>query len=223
MAVAKAGNPPTLLPQPHPTVNPRSIPVLLLAAVCAGLLAGCNSLPKFYTVGVDAITARADLGGASYLLIARDPGTYRDPQLHQIAVMCVRTALEGRGLYEAPPNTRPDLILELDYGRGNSIRLGPNGTAQEVYLQLSARLNPGDGATARGPEIWNVRSSVIDETTRAVLILPILAAVAADHAGSETVTKHEFTISDQSASVAQIRATLGLDKLAAASSGKSGP
>ncbi len=191
---------------------------LTIAAAFLGLLAGCKTLPRYYSVGVDAITAQPDLGGTSYLLVSRDPSAYRDPALHGIAVMCVKAALEGRGLYEAPRNSRPDLILELDYGRGNSIRLGPNGTTQEVYLSLSARRNPGEGATNRGEEIWNVRSSIIDETTRAVVILPILAAVAADHAGSETGVKQEFSISDQSPAVTQITTTLGLDKMP-----KSGP
>lgn len=199
-------------------VNFRSPPVLILGAALLGLLAGCKSLPRYYSVGVDAITARPELGGTSYLLVAHDPSAYRDPALHGIAVMCVKAALEGRGLYEAPANSRPDLILELDYGRGNSIKLGPGGTTQEIYLTLSARLNPGEGATNRGAEVWNVRASILDETTRAVVILPILAAVAADHAGTETGVKQEFSISDQSPSVAQVAATLGLDRM-----GKSGP
>lgn len=187
--------------------------VLVCSAALTGLLAGCKSLPRYYSVGVDAITARPEIGGTSYLLVAQDPSSYRDPALHGIAVMCVKAALEGRGLYEAPRNSRPDLIIELDYGRGNSIKLGPKGTTQEIYLTLSARLNPGESATARGEEIWNVRSSIIDETTRAIVILPILAAVAADRAGTETGVKQEFFISDQSASVAQVTATLGIDKL----------
>ncbi|HEY0967345.1 MAG TPA: hypothetical protein VGD88_08155 [Opitutaceae bacterium] len=192
----------------------RFSPVLVICAALSGLLVGCKTLPRYYAVGVDAITARPELGGTSYLLIAQDPSAYRDPALHGIAVMCVKAALEGRGLYEAPRNSRPDLIIEMDYGRGNSIRLGPNGTTQEIYLSLSSRLNPGEGATRRGEEIWNVRASILDETTRAVVILPILAAVAADHAGTETGVKQEFSISDQSPTVAQITATLGLDKLA---------
>jgi hypothetical protein len=193
-------------------------PALLIAAALVGLFAGCKTLPRFYSVGVDAITARPDLGGVSYLLIVRDPSAYRDPGLHGIAVMCVKAALEGRGLFDAPPNSRPDLIIELDYGRGNSIKLGPSGTTQEIYLSLSARLNPGEGATTRGAEVWNVRSSILDETSRAVVIMPILAAVAADHAGSETGVKQEFSISDQAPTVAQITATLALDRLS-----KSGP
>ena len=63
-----------------------------------------------------------------------------------------------------------------------------------------------------------MRSSILDETSRAVVIMPILAAVAADHAGSETGVKQEFSISDQAPTVAQITATLGLDRLS-----KSGP
>ncbi|GAB1489664.1 hypothetical protein MASR2M8_21170 [Opitutaceae bacterium] len=194
-------------------VKSRLSPVLVICAALSGLLVGCKTLPRYYSVGVDAITARPELGGTSYLLIAQDPSAYRDPALHNIAVMCVKAALEGRGLHEAPHNSRPDLILELDYGRGNSIRLGPNGSTQEIYLSLSARLNPGENATRRGEEIWNVRASIIDETTRAVVILPILAAIAADHAGTETGVKQEFAISDQSPSVTQITTTLGFDKL----------
>lgn len=178
-----------------------------------GLLAGCQSLPKHYDVAVDAITAQPDLGGVSYLLISRDPSAYRDPMLHNITVACVKAALEGRGLYEAPPNTRPDLILELDYGRGNSIRLSPDGTnTQEVYLSLSARLNPGDTGT-RGLEIWNVRASIHDESSKAIVIMPVLSAVAAEHAATETGVKQEYSISDRSPSITQITTALGIEEL----------
>lgn len=180
--------------------------------LCTGLLAllaGCGSMPTYFRVGVDAITAQPDVAGLSYRLVAKEATAYQDPDVHRLAQACVVSALETRGMFRAPPNSRPDLIIELDYGLGNSIRISARGSTQETYLSLSARINSGD-ATSRGPEVWNVRASMAEETARLVVVLPVLASVAADHAGLETVTKQEIKVSDQSEGVVMIRKTLGI-------------
>lgn len=187
-------------------------PPLLLGFLSIGVLlavAGCASFPTFFHVGVDAITARSDVTGTSYRLVAKDATTYQDPDLHKLAQACVVAALETRGMFQAPGGSRPDLFIELDYGRGNSIRISARGSTQETYLSLSARVNIDNPAT-RGPELWNVRATMADESGRLVVILPVLASVAADHAGLETVTKKELKVSDQSPGVAMIRKTIGL-------------
>ncbi len=185
------------------------LPIWLLFASLAGLFSGCGSLPTYFRVGVDAITAQPDIAGLSYRLVAKDATTYQDPEIHKLAQACVIAALETRGMFRAPPNTRPDLLIELDYGLGNSIRVSARGSTQETYLSLSARINTGDGTT-RGPEVWNVRAAMAEETARLVVVLPVLASVAADHAGLETVTKQEIKVSDQSEGVVMIRRTLGI-------------
>jgi hypothetical protein len=185
------------------------LPNWILCVVLGAFLPGCANLPTYFRVGVDAITAQPDVAGLSYQLVTKDATTYQDPEVHKLAQACVIAALETRGMFRAPPNTRPDLLIELDYGLGNSIRISSRGSTQETFLSLSARINSGD-ATSRGPEVWNVRASMAEETARLVVVLPVLAAVAADHAGLETVTKQELRISDQSEGVVMIRNTLGI-------------
>lgn len=171
--------------------------------------AGCVSFPTYFLVGVDAITARSEVTGLSYRLVSKDATTYQDPEIHKLAQACVLAALETRGMFQAPLNTRPDLFVELDYGRGNSIRISARGSTQETYLSLSARMNIDDPAT-RGPEVWNVRATMADESGRLAVILPVLASVAADHAGLETVSKKELKVSDQAPGVVMIRKTIGI-------------
>lgn len=181
--------------------------LLILGVVLTA--AGCGSFPTFFHVGVDAITARTDVSGTSYRLVAKEATAYQDPDVHKLAQACVVAALETRGLFQAPAGSRPDLFIELDYGRGNSIRISARGSTQETYLTLSARVNI-DSPTTRGPELWNVRATMADESGRLAVILPVLASVAADHAGLETVTKKELKVSDQSPGVVMIRKTIGL-------------
>lgn len=190
----------------------RRLPSLLLWITCTGfatLAAGCASFPSYFLVGVDAITAQPEVAGLSYRLVAKEATAYQDPDVHKLAQACVIAALETRGMFRAPPNTRPDLLVELDYGRGNSIRISARGSTQETYMSLSARVNVDD-PTARGPEVWNVRASMADESARIAVLLPVLASVAADHAGLETSIKKEVKVSDQSPGVAMIRKTLGI-------------
>ncbi len=185
--------------------------VALLCAGLAGLGAGCQSLRStYFNVGVDAITAQPDTAGLSYRLLTKEANAYQDPAAHKLIEACVIAALASRGLYQAPDNTRPDLLIEIDYGVGTSIRLSGHGNAtHEIYLSLSARMNPGD-TLARGPEVWNVRTSINEETSKLIVIMPVLASVAADYAGIETINKQTLRVSDQSPGVVLVRSNLGL-------------
>jgi hypothetical protein len=185
------------------------LPLWILLAGFASVFAGCANMPTYFRVGVDAITAQPDTTGLSYRLVAKDATTYQDPDVHKLAQACVVAALESRGMFQAPPNTRPDLIIELDYGQGNSIRISSRGSTQETFLSLSARIYTGDPAT-RGPEVWNVRAAMAEETARILVVIPVLASVAADHAGLETLNKQELKVSDQSEGVVMIRKTIGI-------------
>lgn len=167
-------------------------------------------LPTYFQVGVDAITAQPDTAGLSYRLLTKEANAYQDPAAHKLIEACVISALRSRGMFQAPANTRPDLLIEIDYGVGNSIRINGFGSAtQEIYLALSARQNPGNSPT-RGAEVWNVRTSINEETSKLIVIMPVLASVAADYAGTETVFKQNLKVSDQSDGVVLVRSNLGL-------------
>ncbi len=91
--------------------------LLLLAGFC---LAGCGGT-KTYTVQVDAIsaptaTAEPASPAQSYHIRTSNPRIDGDSLRYQEVADYVRTALSGRGLYEAPSADKADLIIDIDYG-----------------------------------------------------------------------------------------------------------
>jgi hypothetical protein len=92
----------------------------LAAALIAWGLAGCDTARK-YTVQVDAIAAPARAGqpsgpGVSYHIRHGDPLRDQDSLRYQEVADYVRTALSGRGMYEAPSAEKADVIIEIQYG-----------------------------------------------------------------------------------------------------------
>jgi hypothetical protein len=84
------------------------------------LLSGCATN---HLVQVDSL-ARPRIGTASYVLKASGPLTEIDSLRAQELAGQVRTALARRGMFEAPPNITPDVVVELDCGV-NSLPLKP--------------------------------------------------------------------------------------------------
>lgn len=97
----------------------RAVPVVLLAAFAA-LGGGCNS-SNSYAVKVDAIAkkdlpAGASAEGQSFKIKSKNPAVGEENLRYREAAEYVKTALSGRGLYEAPNADKADVIVELDYG-----------------------------------------------------------------------------------------------------------
>lgn len=78
-------------------------------------LVGCNSAPT-YQVKVDAISKPKTAQKQSYALKSKDPRLGEENLRYKEAADFVRTALSGKGLYEAPNAEAADMIVELDYG-----------------------------------------------------------------------------------------------------------
>jgi hypothetical protein len=193
----------------HP-MNPsrnltRSIAILagFLVLICAG---GCASFKPTRDVAVDAISDPAAGTAQSFRLVPKDPAAARDPSVHNLALSAANIALSSRGLYEAPSSSRPDILVEIDYGLGNSIPL-PNGPAVvEKFLQLSARRYREDAPPpGRGEEIWNVRTSVADPGTAVLNSLPVLAAVAAEYLARDTHGEQTIKLTDDSPIIARFK------------------
>lgn len=91
----------------------RSLPLPL--AVLAAFWAGCSSTPS-YQVKVDAISKPAAPRTQSYTLKSKDPRLGEENLRYKEAADFVRTALSGKGLYEAPNEDSADMVVELDYG-----------------------------------------------------------------------------------------------------------
>lgn len=190
--------------------SPTQVLAFLSLLGVALLWSGCRSRVSNYDVWVDALTAQPGTGGTSFRLVSSDPTAYRDPEVHSLIERCVAAALETRGLFIAPPNVAPELLVAIDYGTGNSVRLGARGPLQEIFLSISARKNPGDRSEERGEEMWNVRVSMANDQARLIVVGPVLASVAADHAGTDTAGKQEIRVSDQAPGVTMVRRTLGI-------------
>lgn len=77
------------------------------------VLTGCQDI---YDVKVDAINNPQKPTGNSYVLEVQDPSGGVDKELGVQTVVSVKSALAARGLYEAPANTRPDMVINLEYG-----------------------------------------------------------------------------------------------------------
>jgi len=92
----------------------------IFGAVSALCLAGCSTTT--YVVKVDAISKPASVTGAtiaspqSYRIKSKNPALGEESLRYREAADLVKTALSGKGLYEAPSTEKADMIVELDYG-----------------------------------------------------------------------------------------------------------
>jgi hypothetical protein len=87
----------------------------LLLAGLAISLGGCAST---YEVKVDSLAKPNADQAISYEIHNKNPLVADDSLRYKEAAGYVKTALSGRGMYESPPNTKPDVVVDLDYGIG---------------------------------------------------------------------------------------------------------
>jgi hypothetical protein len=100
---------------PDPQVRTR-FPICF--ALFASLLSGCVTS---YRVKVDSL-AKPDANAISYSLRNASSTDKGDSLRYREAADMVRTALSGRGLYEASANLVPDVIVDVDYGVASLVR-----------------------------------------------------------------------------------------------------
>lgn len=97
--------------------SPPSPRFLLSAAAVAlaGFVGGCKTAS--YEVKVDAVAKREVASEPqSYKIKSKNPAVGEENLRYMEAVDYVKTALSGKGLYEAPSDEKADMIVELDYG-----------------------------------------------------------------------------------------------------------
>lgn len=88
-------------------------------SLSATLVVGCHSTS--YEVKVDAVAKHDDRVGApteaqSYKIKSKNPAMGEENLRYLEAADYVKTALSGKGMYEAPTDETADVIVELDYG-----------------------------------------------------------------------------------------------------------
>src|SRR5258706_15067276 len=85
------------------------------AVAVLALLSACST-SSTYKVKVDAITKPVPTDAQSFKLKSKDPRLGEENLRYREAAEFVKTALSGKGLYEAPSEDKADMIVELDYG-----------------------------------------------------------------------------------------------------------
>ena len=108
------------------------------AALVIFYAAGCST-SKTYKVKVDAITKPAPSTAQSYKLKSKDPRLGEENLRYREAAEFVKTALSGKGLYEAPSEDRADMIVELDYGM-DAPRSKMERVSTPVYAQVGGNV-----------------------------------------------------------------------------------
>ncbi len=106
----------------------------LVAAVL--LLSGCASS---YEVKVDSLAKPKAESGISYEIKNRNPLVADDSLRYKEAANMVKTALSGKGMYEAPLNTKPDIVVDLDYGVGPP-QMRRETVSEPVYITIPGQI-----------------------------------------------------------------------------------
>ena len=109
---------------------------IFFTAGLVALLAGCAT--SRYDVKVDAISKPTPAATQSYKLKSKDPRLGEENLRYHEAAEYVKTALSGKGLYEAPSEEKADMIVELDYGMD-----APRTKAERVSVPVYAQVGGG--------------------------------------------------------------------------------
>ena len=86
-----------------------------LCLLAFGLLAAAGCTSNTYNVKINAIANEAKESGESYRIVTKNGGDPQTDLRTREAVEYVKTALSGRGLYEAPNPESADMVVEIDY------------------------------------------------------------------------------------------------------------
>lgn len=133
----------------------------------------------------------------------------RESGQHKLVFACVTAALNAKGVFDAPPGTKTDFTVEVDYGASRSTGI-PRTTGMpamtENFLQLSARRPKPDGGAGKGEEIWNVRVSMMEERVDLNTLIPVLAAMAAEYAGLDTQVEKTIKVREDQGNIAHVKA-----------------
>jgi len=76
-------------------------------------ITGCNTT---YEMEVDAIKNPQAEKKESYIIVPRDPDTDISDLRYEETVAWIKTALSGKGMYEALTPEDADMVIEVDYG-----------------------------------------------------------------------------------------------------------
>jgi len=140
---------PSSSPAGFPPLGSRRL--LVLAATALGILSGCAT-----TVTIDSLAKPDAEKSISYTITNKNPLVADDSLRYKEAAGFVKTALSGRGMYEAPENTKPDLVVNLDYGVGPP-EIRRETVSEPVYVEIPGErraVQVQSGTTSSGQPIY---------------------------------------------------------------------
>ena len=111
-----------------------------LALAAAALFGGCATT---HQVKVDSLAKPNAEQSVSYEIKNKNPLVTEDSLRYKEAAAYVKTALSGKGLYEAPPGVKADIVVDLDYGVGPP-QMRRETVSEPVYITI-----PGQVRTER--------------------------------------------------------------------------
>lgn len=99
-------------------------------------LAGCATT---HQVKVDSLAKPNAENAISYEIKNKNPLVADDSLRYKEASNMVKTALSGKGMYEAPPNVKPDIVIDLDYGVGPP-QVRKETVSEPVYITVPGQI-----------------------------------------------------------------------------------
>ncbi len=144
----------------------------LVLCVGAHVFTGSGCTTR-YDIQVDAI-ARFQPGAEAYTSYRiRPPASAsaraKDRAEFQRTAECIKTALSGHGLYEAPVGTEPDLMVEIDYGI-DAPRVKQEKSVTPIYSQQAeSRLPMGTALQETTGDRQNSRAGSVQPPTREIV------------------------------------------------------
>jgi hypothetical protein len=109
-------------------------------AAAALVLAGCATT---HEIKIDSLAKPKAEPAISYEIKNKNPLVADDSLRYKEAANMVKTALSGKGLFEAPEGVKPDMIVDLDYG------VGPPQSRKETVSEPVYITVPGQIRTER--------------------------------------------------------------------------
>jgi hypothetical protein len=106
------------------------------ALVAVLLLAGCATT---HEVKVDSLAKPTAENAISYEIKNKNPLVADDSLRYKEAAGYVKTALSGKGLFEAPPGVKADVVVDLDYGVGPP-QMRRETVSEPVYITIPGQI-----------------------------------------------------------------------------------
>ena len=100
------------------------------------LLTGCATT---HEVKIDSLAKPAAEAVVSYEIKNKNPLVADDSLRYKEAAGYVKTALSGKGLYEAPSGVKPDVVVDLDYGVGPP-QMRRETVSEPVYITIPGQI-----------------------------------------------------------------------------------